>query len=112
MPQILFKGCSETLVKKWSKTLLIPLSEAIGCSKDLFNFIHIKSDIFLNGEDISDKILIIEIKWGERDSKIKGFVANIITEEVSKDCEKEIKITFFDLNDEDYYKNGIAVNKH
>ena len=107
MPHLRFRGLKKEEVMEVSVDLIDKLSAIMECPKVHFTLEHISSLYIADGEEAKVKYGFVEIMWFKRSDEIKQLVASAITSSLSKYDREDVSIYFYDMEKENYFKNGV-----
>jgi|GEM_PF-1216770 len=104
MPHIIFSNVKIETVTDFAIDYTSDLAALIGCPEDWILFYANESHIIVNKER-SHKDCYVEVKWFDREEKIKTSVAQLITDFLESQGFTEIVVEFLVINNDNYYEN-------
>jgi len=105
MPQLTFRGFSDSTVQRASETLTPILAEILECPEDYFTFDNLIVTSFFRGQRVLT-YPFIEILWFDRGKEARDSVALAVTKTVFEMGIPEVEISFTASEKDNYYSNG------
>jgi hypothetical protein len=110
MPHLVIRGISIEEMKKISEPLVKELAEICESGTDNFTFEVPHSTFVFNGEEIS-AFPLIEVKWFDRDQKIRDKFAEVVSKQIMSTGVDEVEVVFITYSEHAYYINGIKIGE-
>lgn len=107
MPHIIIRNCSMETVQFLSKQITPTLADIIGCPNDWIVFYCANYQSFVEGHNIDEDSVYVEVEWFERELYIQDEVVKIIHNAFLGLNRQETVIYFKKLDSKQYYENGV-----